>query len=240
MCSVEALTSKSCNGVRCLYVDGDTLYSGSDDTTIRVWDTYGRDVVEWKGHSKGVHHLATTPGLLWSGGEDGTLRIWDKATGECLQVRAAPHTGPITQMQCVGSRVWTSSMGVFYVWDTINFGLVAEFTEHKAYVTAATTVATSIIARMWSMSSDGQIAVWNAEVCLEVDESRMKSEVERRTREVVYLKDALLDVEQQSNRAQLELEAQINKLKQNIHSLEDHVKKQNDEIENLGKELQKK
>eukprot|EP00760_Papus_ankaliazontas_P014115 PhM_4_TR15961/c0_g1_i1/m.45734 len=235
------------NAVRSLALDGDILYSGSDDATIRVWDVYGKDVVEWKGHTKAVRHICLTPGLVWTAGEDATLRIWDKSTGECLQVHAAPHTGPISAMHVVGSRVWTSSMGTLYIWDTSSFSLVAEMSEHKAYVNSVVTIASSLVARLWTMGADGQIAAWDTEVCTDVDETRVRKEVERRTREVVYLKDALMDVEKQSQEMQHTMEEHAEELRGQIKSLESEIVLKEQEkagwqakIDDLHAELQSK
>ena len=66
------------NPVWSLLVHGDRLYSGSGDSTIKVWDC----VVTFKneqtltGHSSHVTSLAATGTYLFSGSTDCTLRAW--------------------------------------------------------------------------------------------------------------------------------------------------------------------
>ncbi|MFF3455166.1 hypothetical protein ACFYXH_12685 [Streptomyces sp. NPDC002730] len=63
--------------------DGRTLASGSDDRSIRLWDTAdGRRNGTLPGHDDTVTALAwAANSLLASSGEDGTVRLWDRATG---------------------------------------------------------------------------------------------------------------------------------------------------------------
>jgi WD40 repeat protein/serine/threonine protein kinase len=59
---------------------GDTLASGSDDTTIILWDLVtGHKIVTLTGHTSNVHCLAFSPDgrTLASGGNDGTVRLWN-------------------------------------------------------------------------------------------------------------------------------------------------------------------
>ena len=60
--------------------DGVSLASGSDDTTIILWDlTTGHKIVTLTGHTSNVHCLAFSPDgrTLASGGNDGTVRLWN-------------------------------------------------------------------------------------------------------------------------------------------------------------------
>ncbi|MBL8924529.1 MAG: serine/threonine protein kinase [Myxococcaceae bacterium] len=65
--------------------DGRTLFSGSADGTVRVWNLEtGREQRVLSGHSQSVNALAISPDgrLLFSGGEDDTVRVWDLTTSE--------------------------------------------------------------------------------------------------------------------------------------------------------------
>ncbi len=59
---------------------GDLLLSGSDDNTIRVWDTAsGKPLRALRGHGNAVRSVEFSPDGQWvlSGGEDQKVRVWD-------------------------------------------------------------------------------------------------------------------------------------------------------------------
>jgi WD40 repeat protein len=64
--------------------DGNTLASGSYDSTVRLWDVgTGAERRVLKGHSQSVWSVAFTSdgNTLASGSEDSTVRLWDVGTG---------------------------------------------------------------------------------------------------------------------------------------------------------------
>ncbi|KAK3354053.1 HET-R [Lasiosphaeria hispida] len=68
--------------------DGQRLASGSDDETIKIWDTAsGRCLETLKGHGRSVESVTFSPDgqRLASGSYDKTIKIWDTASGRCLE-----------------------------------------------------------------------------------------------------------------------------------------------------------
>lgn len=75
--------------------DGDTLASGSEDTTIRLWDMHtGEHKRTLKGHEHRVYSVAFSPDgkVLASGSDDNTIRLWRVDTGETERILTG-HAG---------------------------------------------------------------------------------------------------------------------------------------------------
>ena len=75
--------------------DGDTLASGSEDTTIRLWDMHtGEHKKTLNGHKHRVYSVAFSPDgkTLASGSDDNTIRLWNVDTGEAERILTG-HAG---------------------------------------------------------------------------------------------------------------------------------------------------
>jgi WD40 repeat protein len=80
--------------------DGQMLASGSDDDTIKLWDTKtGAELHTLKGHSDQVTSVAFSSDgqMLASGSGDHTIKLWDAKTGAELQTLKG-HTDQITSV----------------------------------------------------------------------------------------------------------------------------------------------
>ena len=83
-------------GLRCIGMspDGMIIATGSEDTTIRLWDiNTGHLTRTLKGHNHRIHSVIFTSNgqILISGSEDNTIRLWDVTTGENIKTYTA-HT----------------------------------------------------------------------------------------------------------------------------------------------------
>ena len=77
--------------------DGRLGLTGSEDTTVRLWDVEtGRAVRVLEGHKNRVWSVAFSPDgrLALSGSEDGTVRLWEVETGRAVQVLEG-HSGQV-------------------------------------------------------------------------------------------------------------------------------------------------
>ncbi|KAK5014056.1 SCF ubiquitin ligase complex subunit cdc4, partial [Cryomyces antarcticus] len=73
--------------VTCLQFDTDKILTGSDDTSINVYDTKtGASRRKLEGHEGGVWALQYDGDTLVSGSTDRSVRVWDIKTGKCLQI----------------------------------------------------------------------------------------------------------------------------------------------------------
>ncbi|TKA69319.1 hypothetical protein B0A49_07885 [Cryomyces minteri] len=73
--------------VTCLQLDTDKILTGSDDTSINVYDTKtGASRKKLEGHEGGVWALQYDGDTLVSGSTDRSVRVWDIKTGKCLQI----------------------------------------------------------------------------------------------------------------------------------------------------------
>lgn len=106
----------------------DVMVSGSQDGTIRAWDTasFEHNGTVFDGHTDWVTSLALSADgrLLASGSEDGSVRLWDVQSGE--QRWSSPN-GHHSWVKCVlfsgdGSLLYSAGAGQTSAWRVSNGG----------------------------------------------------------------------------------------------------------------------
>jgi sterol desaturase/sphingolipid hydroxylase (fatty acid hydroxylase superfamily) len=102
--------------------DGSRLVSGSEDGTVKVWDTVtAQQLFALKGHTRAVRGVAiSTDGLtIATGSWDGTVRLWDARTGREKRTLKG-HTGQVLGVAVSGDGRTVVSASVDFtakVWD---------------------------------------------------------------------------------------------------------------------------
>ncbi|OKH57177.1 NACHT and WD repeat domain-containing protein, partial [Scytonema sp. HK-05] len=74
--------------------DGQTIVSGGDDGKVRLWDSKGKQVTEWRGHQGDVNSvvISTDKRTIVSGGDDGKVRLWDSKGKQLAELRGHDHS----------------------------------------------------------------------------------------------------------------------------------------------------
>lgn len=145
--------------------DGRWIVSGSDDSTIRIWDAEtGLEVSDPLEHSGFVVSVAFSPDgkVIVSGSSDMTIRAWDTQTR--LQVGSAfrGHTGSVNSIAFSPHGIWFasgSSDNTIRIWNIRAHIQVAIL---KGHTNPINSIAASLNGeRIVSGSSDGTIRVWS-------------------------------------------------------------------------------
>ncbi|PQE18240.1 vegetative incompatibility het-e-1 protein [Rutstroemia sp. NJR-2017a BBW] len=144
--------------------DGKMVASGSEDETIRLWDTViGATLHKLEGHSSWVTSVAFSPNskIVASGSEDKTIRLWDVVTGAALQTFKG-HSSWVTSVAfSPNSKIVASGSqdGSIQLWDITTDIPLQIVGGHSNWVCS---VAFSPDGKMIaSGSNDGTIRLWD-------------------------------------------------------------------------------
>jgi WD40 repeat protein len=145
--------------------DGRTAISGSDDTTLILWDIASGSIIrQFVGHGQPVEAVAFAPDgqTVLSGGYDNQLILWDVNTGQIIR-RYSAHTALVESVAYSpdGRQLLSGSSDfTMILWDTNTGQIVRQFTGHSNVVEG---VAYSPGGqRLVSASLDGTARMWDA------------------------------------------------------------------------------
>ncbi|KAA0188734.1 hypothetical protein HAZT_HAZT005467 [Hyalella azteca] len=146
--------------ITCLQFSGNTIVSGSDDNTLKVWNaTTSKCMRTLTGHTGGVWSSQMRDNIIVSGSTDRMLRVWDAETGHCTQTLYG-HTSTVRCLHLHNNIVVSGSRdATLRVWDvttgTCNHVLVG----HVAAVRCVQYNGRLVV----SGAYDFMVKVWNPE-----------------------------------------------------------------------------
>ncbi len=153
--------------------DGNTIASGSEDDTIRLWDANtGGHLRTLIGHTYEVNSVAYSPdgNTIASGSEDNTVRLWDANTGESLWTLAG-HTSGVNSIAYSpdGNTIASGSEDdTIRLWDAKTKEHLHTLTGHTsgvnsiAYSPDGNTIASGSRYKPWVGPSMGEMRLWDA------------------------------------------------------------------------------
>ncbi|AUS99294.1 hypothetical protein CLI64_02175 [Nostoc sp. CENA543] len=143
--------------------DGQTIVSGGDDATVRLWNTYGQSIAQpLYGHEGDVYCVAISNDgkLIVSGGGDGTVRLW-KINSSPLCETFYGHEGYVSSV-CISNDgkliVSSGGDGKVRLWD-IQGHLIAELL-YGHHVSISSIAMSSDGQTIVSSGSDGTVKLW--------------------------------------------------------------------------------
>jgi len=144
--------------------DGQTLFSGSADKTIKIWDlATGKPIRTLTGHSSSVNYLAISPDgkTLFSGSADKTIKIWNLTTGQLIHTLTG-HSSSVNSLVISpdGETLFSGSADkTIKIWNLSTGQSIHTLTGHSSFINA---LAISPDGQTLSSgSADKTIKVWN-------------------------------------------------------------------------------
>lgn len=142
---------------------GPFVFSGSDDTNVRVWNAETLECVhELKGHTDNVRVLTVDARYLYSGSWDKKIRVWDLGNFSCKHVITG-HTEAVLALCVMGGHLvsgsYDTTVRFWGVQPDTEFECVGVFKAHDDAVRVLTSAGCSA-STVFSGSYDGSIGFW--------------------------------------------------------------------------------
>jgi F-box/WD-40 domain protein 7 len=142
---------------------GPFVFSGSDDTNVRVWNAATFECVqELKGHGDNVRVLTVDDRHLYSGSWDKTIRVWDLETFSCKHIING-HTEAVLALCVMGGHLvsgsYDTTVRLWGVQPETEFECVGVFQGHHDAVRVLTSAGRNATT-VFSGSYDGSIGFW--------------------------------------------------------------------------------
>lgn len=138
------------------------LVSGSDDRTLKVWDTTSWTCMKTlEGHTGDVYCVSQLfDGRLVSGSLDRTVKVWELEanTNHCSETLGG-HNGIVQQLLPLsdGRLLSGSHDGTFKIWDVISGRCIKTTAHHDGIIQCALILSDGCLA---SGSADKSIKIW--------------------------------------------------------------------------------
>lgn len=144
--------------VYCLQFHDNTLVSGSDDHSMKLWNLEQSQCRHtFVGHTRAVRSLQFgRDGTLVSGSYDKTVKVWDMETG-VERTTLRDHTTCVCCLKFNERMIGSGSFKAIKLWDTKSYKLVTELNGHENWVTSLQFDDVKLV----SGSMDNTIKLWD-------------------------------------------------------------------------------
>ena len=147
------------NSVRAIAAYGDTLISGSYDTTVRVWKISTGDLVHrLTGHNQKVYSVVLDHerNRCISGSMDNLVKVWDLTTGSCL-FNLEGHSSLVGLLDLSHDRLVSAAAdSTLRIWDPESGACKATLSAHTGAITCFQHDGQKVIS-----GSDRTLKMWN-------------------------------------------------------------------------------